>query len=151
MTIAIGSDHGGFSLKEKLIEFLRKERYKVKDFGTNSPKSCDYPEIGYRLAKEVSLGKIKRGILVCKTGIGFSIVANKVPGTRAALCHNLESAKLSREHNDSNILVLGASFVKEGMAKDMVKVWLHTKFLGGRHARRIQQIEDIEKKLRGLR
>lgn len=149
MRIAIGSDHRGFNLKEKLIEFLRKEGYKVKDFGThNVLKSCDYPGIGYRLAKGVSSGKIKRGILICKTGIGFSIIANRVRGIRAALCHNLESAKLSREHNDSNILVLGANFVKEEMAKKMVKLWLQTEFLGGRHTRRVRQIEDIERKLR---
>lgn len=147
MRIAIGSDHRGFSLKEKLIRFLRKEGYKVKDYGTYTAESCDYPGIGYKLSRGVSSGKIKRGILICKTGIGFSIVANKVPGIRAALCYNLESAKFSREHNDSNILVLGSSFVKEGMARKIVKLWLRTEFLGGRHARRIRQIEKIERSL----
>ena len=145
MNIAIGSDHGGFKLKQKIIEFLKKNKHQVKDFGTYSEDSCDYPEFAYRVAKYVGRSRSRRGILVCKSGIGNSIVANKAKGVRAALCHNIKTAKLSRQHNDANILVLGAFFVDSRKAKSMIKVWLKTKFEGGRHLRRVKQIERIEK------
>jgi len=145
MKISIGSDHGGFQLKEKIVAFLRKKGFEILDFGTDSPESCDYPLIAYEVAKSVSKKKADKGILVCKTGIGNSIAANKVKGIRAALCYNIKAAELSRRHNDSNVLVLGALFADIAKAKDIINVWLKTKFEGGRHARRVKQIERIEK------
>ena len=146
--ILIASDHAGFVLKEKLKKYLEKKGIAVKDLGTYSKERCDYPEHAYNLAKAVSSGQYKRGILACKSGIGDSIVANKVAGVRAALCYNLKAAKLSRQHNDSNVLVLGSAFVKADLAKRMVSAWLNTKFLGGRHLRRVKQISEIEQKIR---
>lgn len=147
--IAIASDHGGFSLKEKIKLFLAQKGFKSEDCGTYSTERCDYPKFAYRAACEVSSGKAKRGIIICKSGIGNSIVANKLPGVRAALCYNVKAARLSRAHNDSNILVLGASFVNQKLAKRIVDIWLKTKFEGGRHAKRISQIRKIEKEIRG--
>ena len=145
MKIAIGSDHGGFKLKEQIVNFLRKKRYKVEDFGTNSEESCDYPLIAYNVAKSVSRKDSNRGILICKSGIGNCITANKVKGIRAALCYNIKAAKLSRRHNNSNILVLGTLFTNVAKARKIIEVWLDTEFEGGRHLRRIRQIERIEK------
>lgn len=145
--IAIASDHAGFVLKEKLKTYLEKKGIGVKDLGTCSKARCDYPKTAYSLAKEVSSGNFKRGVLVCKTGIGNSIVANKLPGVRAALCYNVRAARLSREHNDSNILVLGSCFVNAESAKRIIGAWLSTKFQGGRHKRRLNQIKQIEKEL----
>ena len=145
----IASDHAGFILKEKLKEYLEKKSISVKDLGTYSKERCDYPVYAYDLAKNISSGKFKRGILICKSGIGTAIVANRLPGVRAALCHNLKITKLSRQHNDSNVLVLGSAFVKPDLAKRMVTAWLNTKFLGGRHLRRIKLIDQIDKKIRG--
>jgi len=150
-TILIASDHGGFALKEKLKLSLNKEGYKVKDLGSFDDKRCDYPEFAYALADKISKGKLKRGILICKSGIGNSIVANKLPGVRAALCYNLKAAQLSRRHNDSNVLVLGSIFVNPNLAKKIAGVWLNTKFEGGRHKRRLAQIREIERKIRGGR
>jgi RpiB/LacA/LacB family sugar-phosphate isomerase len=146
--LLIASDHAGFALKEKLKKYLDKKGFAVKDLGTYSRERCDYPEYAYNLAKGVSSGEHKRGILICKSGIGNSIVANKVPGVRAALCYSIKTAKLSREHNDSNILVLGSAFVKADLAKRMVIAWLNTKFLGGRHLKRVKLINMIEQKIR---
>ena len=148
--IIIGSDHGGFRLKENIKAYLEKAGFKVYDAGTYSEDSCDYPVFAAEVAKLVSKGKYKRGILVCKSGIGNSIVANKFRGVRAALCYNAVAARLSRQHNDSNVLVLGSAFVKADLAKRMVSAWLNTKFLGGRHLRRIQLINQIDKKI-GIR
>ncbi len=148
MTILIASDHGGFVLKESLKPYLKKNGFGVKDLGTFSEERCDYPEFAYNLAKQISQGKFKRGILICKSGIGNSIVANRVPGARAALCHNEKCSRLSREHNDSNILVLGSIFVKPSEARKITDTWLATKFKGGRHKRRLDQIKEIEKKIR---
>ncbi len=142
--IILGSDHGGFHLKEKLKVYLEKKGFKVKDVGPYSAESCDYPEFAYAAAKDVSIGKFKRGILICKSGIGNSIVANKLPRVRAALCYNVKAAAISRQHNDSNILVLGASFVNEELARKIVNTWLVETFAGGRHKRRIAQIRKIE-------
>ena len=144
-TILIASDHAGFNLKEKLSSFLEKEGFEVKDLGTYSPERCDYPKTAYLLAKQIYLGKYKKGILICKSGIGNSIVANRLPGVRAALCYNIKAARLSRDHNDSNVLVLGSAFVNETLAKKILKVWLMTKFQGGRHRKRLNQIKEIEK------
>lgn len=147
-TILIAADHGGFALKEKLKPYLEKVGLQVKDLGAYSKERCDYPEFGYRLARLVSGGKYPRGILICKSGIGHSIVANRLPGVRAALCYNVRAARLSRRHNDSNVLVLGSTFVNGKSAKKITGVWLKTEFLGGRHARRLGQIKKIERKTR---
>jgi len=140
--LLIASDHAGFDLKEKLRIYLEKKGMGVKDLGTYSKDRCDYPLYAYELAKNISHGKFKRGILICKSGIGNSIVANRLPGVRAALCHNVKITKLSREHNDSNILVLGSAFVSLDLAKKMIAVWLKTQFLGGRHLKRVKLIDD---------
>lgn len=145
--IIIASDHAGFSLKEKLKPYLGKKGLKIKDLGTCSKERCDYPNFAYVLAKEISRAKFKRGILICNSGIGNSIVANRLPAVRAALCYNIKAARLSREHNDSNVLVLGSAFVNARLAKKITGVWLNTKFQGGRHKRRLNQIKDIEKKI----
>ncbi|MBU1726776.1 MAG: ribose 5-phosphate isomerase B [Candidatus Omnitrophica bacterium] len=146
--IAIASDHGGFVLKEKLKRYLEKKYLIVKDLGAYSKERCDYPKTAFLLADEVSRGKIKRGILICKSGVGNSIVANKLPGVRAALCYNVLAARLSREHNDSNVLVLGALFANEKLARRIIDIWLKTEFQGGRHKRRLNQIKAIERKVR---
>ncbi|MDD5432689.1 MAG: ribose 5-phosphate isomerase B [Candidatus Omnitrophica bacterium] len=147
-SILIASDHAGFGLKEKIRLYLEKKGFKAKDLGTYSEDRCDYPEFACNLAKAISEKKFKRGILICKSGIGNSIVANRFPGVRAALCYNKLSAQLSREHNDSNVLVLGAGFTSVEMAKKIVEVWLASKFQGGRHKRRLNQIKKIEKDIK---
>ena len=149
--ILISSDHGGFVLKEKLVAFLNKKGFKVKDLGSFSEDRCDYPEFAYALADKISTGKFKRGILICKSGIGNSIVANRLPGVRAALSCNVKIAKLSRMHNDSNVLVLGSMFAGADLAKKITMAWLSTKFEGGRHKKRLAQIKDIERKIRSGR
>lgn len=143
--IVIGSDHGGFLLKQIIKKYLEKKGIKVKDVGTYSQDSCDYPKFAYAAAKEVSSGRFKRGIVICKSGIGNSIVANKVRGVRAALCYNIKAAELSRMHNDSNMLVLGSLFVNGRLARKIVDAWLAAEFEGGRHKRRLDQIRLIEK------
>ena len=145
MKLAIGADHGGFKLKNKLVRFLEASEYLVADLGTHSAQSCDYPKIGMRLARSVAQGQFPRGILICKSGIGMSIAANKVPGARAALCLSVKQARMSREHNNANILCLSANFTGFKDAQKMVAVWLKTDFAGGRHARRLKQISSIEK------
>lgn len=149
--IIIGSDHGGFRLKEKLKAHLRKKGFLVKDVGTYSEESCDYPLYAYRVAKEVSRGSMKQGIVICKSGIGTAIVANKLPRVRAALCYNIKAAVLSRKHNDANVLSLGSQFVSTAKATVIVDAWLSTEFEGGRHARRLGLIRDIEQKVRSCR
>ena len=146
MKIAIASDHAGFELKERIKKLLEDLGYKYKDFGTDSDESVDYPDYGLKVAEAVAKKEYNRGILICGTGIGMCMTANKIPGIRAALCHNVETAKLSREHNDSNILTFGARMIDEKIARDMVKVWLKTEFLGDRHLRRINKMKEIEKK-----
>ncbi|MGB3111553.1 MAG: RpiB/LacA/LacB family sugar-phosphate isomerase [Candidatus Omnitrophota bacterium] len=144
--IAIGADHGGFYLKEEIKKKLTKAGYKVEDLGTRSERPCDYPEYGYAVAKKVSGKKAARGIVICKSGIGMAIVANKVPGVRAGACYSRADAVSSREHNDTNVLVLAASRVSDRKNLDILSAWLRTKSLGGRHARRVRQIKSIEKK-----
>lgn len=146
--IIIGSDHAGFSLKEKLKAHLEKKGIKIRDIGAYSQARTDYPGFAYDVAKKVAERKFSRGLLVCKSGIGNSIVANRLSGVRAALCYNAEAAKLSREHNDSNILVLGSHFLNIRSAKKILDVWLSAKFSGGRHRRRLNQIRDIETRIR---
>ncbi|MGM0501238.1 MAG: ribose 5-phosphate isomerase B [Bacillota bacterium] len=141
MKLAIGSDHGGYDLKEEIKELLDEKGIQYEDFGTDSPESVDYPDYATPLAEAVAEGKYDKGILICGTGIGMSIAANKVPGIRAALCHDVFSARATREHNDSNILTMGARIIGSELAKAIVDAWLSTDFDGGRHQRRIDKIE----------
>jgi len=143
-TVFIGADHRGFGLKGKIIKFLESRKLMVIDVGTFSQDSCDYPLIAFKLGKNVVSSRNGRGILICKTGIGDSIAVNKVKGVRAALCYNTKAALLSREHNDSNVLVLGSDFVKEKDAQKIINIWLKTEFEGGRHLRRVNQIKKFE-------
>lgn len=146
--IIIGSDHAGFKLKRILKSFLEKKGFRVIDVGTYTEESCDYPRFAYLVASQVSRGRYKTGMLICKSGIGNSIVANRFPGVRAALCYNLKAARLSREHNDANILVLAQGFIPPDLAKRITKVWLKTRFKAGRHKRRLDQIKKIERTLK---
>ncbi len=148
INIVIASDHAGFALKEKLRAYLAKKGFTVKDLGTYSEDRCDYPVYAASLASLISKRKYKEGILICGSGIGVSIVANRFPGVRAALCYNVAAAKLSREHNDSNVLVLGSRLVEPALAKKIAGVWLNTEFSGGRHKRRLNLIKKIEKELK---
>ncbi len=146
MTIFIGADHRGFQLKQKVNEFLKAQGHQVIDVGTfNEETPCDYPQMSYDVASAVAKDQTSRGILLCMTGIGHSIAANKVPGAYAALVYNKEAAVLSREHNNSNILVLGSQFIDELSMLEIIKIWLGTAFEGGRHERRIEAIKKIER------
>jgi len=142
-----GADHAGWELKEAINRLLKELNHQVQDLGTFDEASVDYPDFGMKVASAVAEGKADRGILVCGTGIGMSMVANKHPGIRAALCHELYTARLSREHNDANILVLGGRVIGKGLALETVKVWLKTEFLGGRHSARLAKIKEWEEKL----
>lgn len=147
MNIYIGADHRGFELKKQIAAQVEKAGYKVVDVGTHvSQPPCDYPKISYDVAAKVAKEKDGRGILVCMTGIGHAIAANKVKGAYAALCYTKESAEFSRAHNNSNILVLGARFTSPKVIPQIVDAWLTTKFEGGRHLRRVNQIKKIEEK-----
>ena len=144
--IAIGADHGGFALKAKLVALLRAKGLEVADLGTHSPEPCDYPTIGYKVALAVAERRFDRGVLLCKSGIGIAIVANKVPGIRAAVCGDVCDAQRSRSHNDANVLVMGAEKLSEASATRIVETWLATPFeAGGRHERRVRQIASIER------
>jgi len=145
--IAIGSDHAGFGLKEEILELLKGLDIEIVDCGTNTTESVDYPDFGARVSELVSSGKAERGILVCGTGLGMSMVANKYPNVRAALCNDLFSAKMSRLHNDANILVMGGRVIGKDLAAEIVKVWLSTPFEGDRHLKRLHKIKKIEEKL----
>ena len=147
--IWIGNDHGGYELKANIIKFLQGEKYTVDDMGTHSKDSCDYPMIGFEVAKAVSDGKADRGILICKTGVGMAIIANKLHGIRAAACYDKDMAKSSREHNDCNIIVLAANYTKFNEAREILRLWLKTDAAGDRHARRVKQIKEIESKIKG--
>jgi len=148
LRVAVGADHGGFDLKGFLIRQLERLGHEVADLGTHSSESCDYPKFGFKVAKAVAEGRFERGVLVCKSGVGIAIVANRVPGVRAAVCHDAETAALSRRHNDANVLVMGSHYVTERKAAKVLDEWLQTPFEGGRHARRLAQIEEIERKIR---
>jgi ribose 5-phosphate isomerase B len=145
MKIAIGSDHRGYMAKEKIKALLADLGYEVIDFGTNSTKAFDYPDAAVPVAKAVAEGKAERAILLCGTGLGVSISANKICGIRAALCHDELTAQMSRQHNDANVLCLAADLVGEALMRRIVEVWLETAFEGGRHLRRVQKIMEIEK------
>ena len=144
MIIAIGSDHGGFHLKTEIIKMLTLEKVEFHDFGTHSTESVDYPDIARIIGKAVVSGECTRGIIICGTGIGVSIAANKIKGIRAALCHDVFSAQMSREHNDANILTMGERVIGPGLACMIVSTWLKTDFAGGRHARRVDKISALE-------
>ncbi len=146
MLIAIASDHAGIRLKKIVKEFLDEKSMKYEDYGTDSAESVDYPDFAEKISREILRGNIERGILICGTGIGMSIVANKFPGIRAALCNDLFTAKMSRMHNDANVLVIGGRIVGDDLAKEIVKVWFDTKFEGGRHLRRLEKIKNIEER-----
>jgi ribose 5-phosphate isomerase B len=146
--IAIASDHGGFDLKESIIAHLLNTGWEVDDLGPHSGDSVDYPDYGIKLAEEVSEKKVERGIVICGTGIGMSIVVNRFPGIRGTLCSDLFTAKLCREHNDSNILVMGGRVIGKGLAAEIVNTWLNTPFEGGRHQRRLDKINQIDASLK---
>ncbi|MBS5736583.1 MAG: ribose 5-phosphate isomerase B [Clostridiales bacterium] len=135
--IAVGADHAGVFLKNDIVKLLEKEGYEVKDFGTYSDESCDYPIYAKAVADAVASGLCEKGILVCGTGIGMSMAANKVKGIRAAVCSEAKSAEMTRRHNDANILCLGARMIDEKTAEELVKIFLSTEFEGGKHLRRI--------------
>ena len=141
LKIAIGADHGGFRLKEAIIEYLRGKNIEFNDFGTFDEESCNYPDIAKKVSQEVAAGNFNKGILICGTGIGVSIVANKFKGIRAALCADTFSAKASRAHNDANILCLGQRVTGEGLALEILEAWLNSSFEGGRHKTRVDMIE----------
>jgi ribose 5-phosphate isomerase B len=147
MKIAIGCDHAGLELKKEIISVLNDLFIEFTDYGTYSPESVDYPDIGEKVSEAVSSGKIDRGILICGTGIGMSIVANKFPGVRASLCNELFTAKMSRLHNDANILVIGGRIVGKDLAKEIVRTWVSTLFEGERHCTRLNKIKQIEDRL----
>jgi ribose 5-phosphate isomerase B len=147
-TIAIGSDHGGFQLKEKLKPILEEYGLHIRDIGVEYEKPVDYPDIARQVAEIVARGQAARGVIIDGAGIGSSIVANKFPGIRAALCYDKASARNSREHNDSNVLTLGGRLLTTTQAEEVLRVWLTTPFGGGRHAARVQKIAEIEKALK---
>ena len=141
LKVAIGCDHGGFDLKQKVIDYLKARDIEFEDFGVYIKEAADYPEFAKKVSEAVSKNRFDRGILICGTGIGMSIVANKTKGIRASLCHDTYSARVSRAHNNANILCLGARVVGEYLALDIVDIWLKTGFEGGRHKKRIDMIE----------
>ena len=146
--IAIGCDHGGYELKQFIMKYLDERGLAYKDYGTYTEESCDYPVYGEAVARAVAGGECDRGIIICGTGIGISITANKVKGIRAALCGDCYSAEYTRRHNDANILALGARTVGSGLALKIVETFLNTAFEGGRHARRVALISDLEERER---
>jgi len=147
MKIAIGCDHAGLELKKEIISLLDDLDIECVDYGTQSPESVDYPDIGEKVSEVVSSGETDKGILICGTGIGMSMVANKFPKIRASLCNELFTAKMSRLHNDANILVLGGRIVGKDLAKEIVRTWVNTPFEGERHCMRLKKITQIEERL----
>ena len=143
MRIIIGADHAGYPMKEKVKAFLQDRGITVEDVGTHSDKSVDYTDFGKAVARKVSDGSFQRGVLICGTGLGMSMVANRFPGVRAALANDLFSAIMSRRHNDSNILAMGGRLIGDALALQLVDAWLETPFEGGRHQRRLEKM-DIE-------
>lgn len=146
MKIVLGSDHGGLALKEEIKKHLEQKGVEYDDIGCFTSEAVDYPDIGQAVGEAVVAGKYEKGIIFCGTGIGISISANKVPGVRAALCGDCFSAKVSREHNDANVLALGERVIGVELAKMIVDIWLSSEFLGGRHGRRVDKIRAIEEK-----
>ena len=144
MKLAIGADHGGYELKKAVITHLEKQGHEVVDYGCDSPERCDYPIYGERVARAVAGGECELGVLICGTGIGISLAANRVPGIRAAVCSETYSAQLTREHNNANIIAFGARVVGEGTAFAIVDAFLNAEFQGGRHAERVAMLDDIK-------
>jgi RpiB/LacA/LacB family sugar-phosphate isomerase len=140
-TIIVGSDHAGFELKEKVKHALEQRGFAVEDAGTHSGEPVDYPDIAHKVADAISSGRMKRGVVVCGTGLGVSMAVNRHPGVRAAVAYDEETARLSREHNDANVLALGGRSLDHGLAEKILELWLVTPFSGGRHARRVERIE----------
>ena len=146
--IAIASDHGGFELKETVIAQLLNDGWEIDDLGPNNEDSVDYPDYGIKLAEIIANKKVERGIVICGTGVGMSIVVNRFPGIRGTLCSDIYTAKMSREHNDSNILIMGGRVIGRGLASEIVDTWLNTAFEGGRHQRRLDKINEIDTNLK---
>ncbi len=146
MKIAVACDHGGLELKKVLLQYLKEHGYEYQDFGTYTSDSCDYPDFALPAAEAVACGKCDRGIVICSTGIGISIAANKVKGIRCAHCHDTYSAKYTRLHNDANMLAFGQKIIGEGLMLEIVELFLNTEFEGGRHQRRVDKISAIEDK-----
>ncbi len=146
--IAIASDHGGFDLKESVITHLLNKSWEIDDLGPTNSDSVDYPDYGIKLAEAIAEKKVERGIVICGTGVGMSIVVNRFPGIRGTLCSDVYTAKMCREHNDSNILIMGGRVIGKGLAAEIVDTWLNTKFEGGRHQRRLDKINEIDASLK---
>ena len=144
LVIALGADHAGWELKEALKAWLIENGHQILDFGTHSPDSVDYPDYALEVAESVASGKAERGLLVCGTGIGMAMTANKVPGIRAALCSDPFMARMSREHNDANVLALGGRLMDGELGLEILQMWLGNEFAGGRHERRLAKIAQIE-------
>jgi ribose 5-phosphate isomerase B len=144
--IALGADHAGWELKEEIKAWLLERGVELLDFGTHSPDPVDYPDYAAQVAEAVMAGKAERGVLVCGTGIGMAMAANKVPGVRAAFCPDLFTARMSREHNDANVLALGGRLMGRELALEIVEMWLRAEFQGGRHARRVGKLSEIEQR-----
>ena len=142
---AMGADHAGYEVKNQIKEYLQEKGYEVVDYGTHSAESVDYPDYARQVAQSVSNAEVERGILVCGTGIGMSITANKVRGIRAATCNDTQTARLAAEHNDANVLCVGARVVHSDVAMAIVKEWLKYEYLGGRHQRRLDKIAELER------
>ncbi len=148
MKVAIASDHAGYFLKEKVKDFLRRDGHEVMDVGCHAAVSVDYPEYGFKAIEKLLKKEVERAILICGTGIGMSIIANRFPGVRAALCLNPFLAKMARLHNDANVLVMGGRIIADGLAEEIVKTFLSTPFEGGRHQRRLELIESLAQKIK---
>lgn len=146
MKVAVACDHGGLNLKREVVKYLKESGYEVVDFGTDTFDSCDYPDFALPAAEAVANGECGKGIIVCSTGIGVSMVANKVPGVRCAHCHDSYCAEFTRRHNDANVLALGEKVVGPGYALKIVETFMNTEFEGGRHQRRVDKITQVEKK-----
>lgn len=144
MRVSVGSDHRGFAVKQRIAQYLTENKHEVLDQGTTTADSCDYPDIAEKVARQVASGDAERGVLICGTGIGMAIAANKFPGILAANVHDDVSAELSRRHNDSNVLCLSADLLGDRVIESIVGIWLQTPFDGGRHARRIEKIKEFE-------
>lgn len=151
MKIVLGSDHAGFELKADLRDYLVRQNIAIFDMGVAEETPADYPRIARAVAEKISRKEFERGVLICGSGIGMSIVANRFPGVRAALCHDLYTARVSREHNDANLLVLGGRLIGKELAREMIKVWLESVFQGGNHQRRLDQIESLDNEMRERR
>jgi ribose 5-phosphate isomerase B len=144
MKIAIAADHAGFALKERLRQKLAADGHEVVDFGPGSPESCDYPDFAQPVGRDVAQGRSDRGILVCSTGIGMAMAANKIAGVRAAPAQSEDEVRMTREHNDANVLTIGAKYLDEDHAAGLIRIFLETEFAGGRHARRVAKIAQLE-------